>query len=336
MSREKDAINRSSDPSSLLHLDPYYLPWVEQLAGLSPEAYLSPDPTIRAKVMAYFNEQPAMVFAPALVREETLNGPHGPFRVRIYTPQSGKGPWPALIWMHGGAFVGGNLDMVEADGVSREVCARTPAVVISVDYHLCNHMVHWPVPHDDCIAVLSWIREHSVELGIDAERLSIGGASAGGCLAAGAALRVRDEGGPRLRSLLLVYPVLYLDPPPCPKNLQMSLRQLPPLLVGGEDPVQNRMLLWGAFLGPTIHHPDPYAVPGEADLAGLPPTLVVFSEYDRLRAEAEAFIAKLREARVPVISHLEPGVLHGHLNLIGRLVGADRTLDAMVGMLTRL
>ena len=84
--------------------------------------------------------------------------------------------------------------------------------------------------------------------------------------------------------------MIYLDPPPDQEQLREALNQLPPLLGGGaEDPVRNKTLLWGTFLGPTIHDPSPYAVPGLADVAGLPPTLVVLSEYDGLRPGGEAF-----------------------------------------------
>ncbi len=324
----------SATDAGSLRLDPYYQPWVKLLAGLPIEAYLSPDPKIKSTLAAYFSDGQGGVHAQVLVKEHIVDGQHGPFRVRVYTPPSGEGPWPALVWMHGGAFAGGSIDMTEADGVSREVCARTPAVVISVDYHLVNQTVYWPVPHDDCVAALHWVIEHSAELSIDADRVSVGGASAGGNLAAGVALQAKDEGSPKIRSLLLIYPVIYLDPPPQQEQLREALNELPPLLGGGEeDPVRNKMLLWGAFLGPTIHDPSPYAVPGLADVAGLPPTLVVISEYDGLRPGAEAFVEKLKGAGVRVIEHLEPGVLHGHLNLVGLLPGADSTIEVMVNLL---
>lgn len=334
ISPEVGAQAGSATSLGALRLDPYYQPWVKLLAGLPIEAYLSPDPEVQSRLTAYFSDGQGGVHAQVLVREHIVNGQHGPFRLRVYTPPSGEGPWPALIWMHGGAFAGGSIDMTEADGVSREICARTPAVVVSVDYHLASQAVYWPVPHDDCMAALHWVIEHSTELGIDADRVSVGGASAGGNLAAGVALQTKDEGSPKINSLLLIYPVIYLDPPPDQQQLREALNQLPPLLGGGpEDPVRNKNLLWGTFLGPTIHDPSPYAVPGLADVAGLPPTLVVLSEYDELRTGAEAFVEKLKGADVPVIEHLEPGVLHGHLNLVGLLPGADYTIEVMVGLL---
>ena len=322
----------NSDTLSL-HLDPYYHPWVERLADLPVDAYRSPDPQVQSTLMAYVNAGQGVVHAQVPTSEHIVNGPHGPFRVRVYTPPSGDGPWPALVWLHGGGFAGGSLDMIEGDGVSREICTRTPAVVVSVDYHLVKQAVYWPIPHDDCLAALHWVVEHSKELDINTDRVCVGGASAGGNLAAGVALRARDEGTPKIHSLLLTYPVLYLDQPSYPPQLRDALTQLPPLMGGGrEDPARYRVL-WVPFLGPTIDAPNSYAVPGLADPGGLPPTLVVVSEYDGLRPGAEAFIEKLRNANVRVIEHLEPGVLHGHLNLVGQLPGADHTIDVMVSVL---
>ncbi len=297
------------------------------------DAYLSPDPEVLSRLMTYFQGSLGTIHAHVPTRDYTVNGPHGPFGVRVYTPPSGEGPWPALVWMHGGGWVAGSLDMPEGDGVSREVCARTPAVVISVDYHLASQAVSWPVPHDDGMAALHWVVEHSWELGIDPDRVSIGGASAGGNLAAGVALRARDEGAPKIHSLLLIYPVLYLDPPPHPQQLREALNRLPPLLGGSSGDLDRNSMPWRTFLGTTIKNPSPYAVPTLANVAGLPPTLVVLSEYDWLRTGAEAFGEKLRKVGVQVIEHLEPGVLHGHLNWVGQLPGADHTIDAMIGLL---
>lgn len=317
-----------------MNLDPYYQPWVEQLADLPADASTSSDPEVRSRMLAFLTAGQGAVHTQVPTREYSIAGPHGPFQVRVYTPPRGDGPWPALVWMHGGAWAGGSLDMPEADGVSAEVCARTPAVVVSVAYHLANKDVYWPVPHNDCVAALDWVFAHHAELNIDTSRVAVGGASAGGNLAAGVALHARDAGGPRIRSLLLIYPALYLDPPPDSPQLREALRRLPPLLGGGErDPARTRAI-WSVFLGPSMHDPSPYAVPALADLAGLPPTLVVLSEYDGLRTGAEAFVERLRSAGVPVREHLEPGVLHGHLNLVGLLPGASHSIDMMVKMLT--
>src|SRR3954452_927450 len=130
------------------------------------------------------------------VDERRVPGPHGDVPVRIYSPRDGTPSGAGVVWMHGGAFVAGDLDMPEADALARELCARAGAVVVSVDYRLATGGGRFPGPHDDVVAAWRWTAEHAAELGIDPARLAIGGASAGGNLAAGAALRLRDEGGP--------------------------------------------------------------------------------------------------------------------------------------------
>ena len=104
------------------------------------------------------------------IRDTELPGPHGPVPVRIYQPADGGGAQPALVWLHGGAFMFGDLDMPEADRTAREVCARAGAVVVSVDYRLAIGGVHYPVPLDDCVAAARWVRDHAAELGVDSAR----------------------------------------------------------------------------------------------------------------------------------------------------------------------
>ena len=102
------------------------------------------------------------------VRSGAAPGPHGPVSVRVYEPSPAGGIGrPCLIWLHGGGFIGGDLDMREADWTAREICARAGAVVVSVDYRLAVDGVHYPVPHDDAVAAIAWVRDGAGELGID-------------------------------------------------------------------------------------------------------------------------------------------------------------------------
>ncbi len=173
------------------------------------------DPAKAAR-MAQFDSWPDAAPAPDVdVRTAAAPGPHGEVPVRIYTPPASVDTGrPALVWMHGGAFLGGDLDMLEADGVAREVCARAGAVVVSVDYRLCHDGITYPVPHDDAVAAIRWVRDGAAELGVDRHRISVGGASAGANLAAGATLRLRDDDGWQPAALLLAYPVAHPVLPP--------------------------------------------------------------------------------------------------------------------------
>ena len=124
-------------------------------------------------------------------------GPHGPVPVRVYLPSAGgQGLRPLFVWVHGGGWVEGDLDMGEADHTAREVSERAGAVVVSVDYRLAGEGVHYPVPLDDVVAAWRWSLQSAAAWRADPARAVLGGASAGGNLAAGAALRLQDEGGP--------------------------------------------------------------------------------------------------------------------------------------------
>src|SRR5947209_10853361 len=146
------------------------------------------DPAQRARLDEYTSTAGARPAPEVATREDAAPGPHGPVPVRVYEPAGGGTDRPCLVWLHGGAFRFGDLDMPEADTTAREVCDRAGAVVVSVDYRLAVDGVHFPVPHDDVVAAVRWVRDSATVLRVDADRISLGGASAGGNLAAGAAL----------------------------------------------------------------------------------------------------------------------------------------------------
>lgn len=186
----------------------------------------------KAARMAEYDSWPAAAPAPDVdVRSGTAPGPHGDVPVRIYAPLDRAGDArPGLVWMHGGGFVGGDLNMIEADGVARQICVRAGAVVVSVDYRLCTGGIAHPVPHDDVVAAVRWVRDSAAELLLDAERISVGGASAGANLAAGAALRLRDDDHWRPVTLVLAYPVAHAVIPPAAETLTTAMTDLPRLL----------------------------------------------------------------------------------------------------------
>src|SRR4051794_17839471 len=152
------------------------------------------DPALEERFHSFMQWRDAATPPAVTVDSVAVDGPHGPIPVRVYTSGTGSDR-PSLVWMHGGAFVMGDLDMPEADRTAREVADRAGAVVVSVDYRLAVGGVHYPVPLDDVVAVVRWVRDHPAELGLDPARIAVGGASAGANLATGAVLRLRDEDG---------------------------------------------------------------------------------------------------------------------------------------------
>ncbi|WP_051399846.1 alpha/beta hydrolase [Haloechinothrix halophila] len=160
-------------------------------------------------------------------RADAAPGPHGPVPVRVYEPPDTVADRPCLVWMHGGAFISGGLDMPEADWVSRAVATRARAVVVSVDYRLAVNGARYPVPHDDVVAAIRWVRDEAASLKVDPARITIGGASAGGNLAAGAALRLRDTDDWLPAQLLLAYTTVHaIVPPPSLAIAGVDVRQV--------------------------------------------------------------------------------------------------------------
>lgn len=282
-----------------------------------------------------------------------LPGPHGPVPVRIYTPQTepSRGPRPCLVWCHGGSFMHGDLDMPEGDHVSRGVAGRAGAVVISVDYRLCDEPpeiggakarrlpgedfeVRAPIPLDDVCAAVDWARSHAEQLGIDPSRLAIGGSSAGGNLAAAASLRLAHEGRAPAASLLM-YPVTHpLNPEPTAEE-QEALAQTPgPLRF---LPAAMRVMSEN-YTGRPVTEAVPYEFPGLAtteQLAVLPRTYIQADEFDDLRIGARRYAEQLKEAGVDVEYVVRRGVAHGHLNRVG-LPAARESMDRMARLIEEL
>ena len=265
-------------------------------------------------------------------RSESVPGPHGPVPIRIYTPAR-KPPAgaPALVWLHGGGFIGGDLDMREGDWTAREVCASAGAVVVSVDYRLATGGVCYPVPHDDTVAAVAWVRDQAGDLRVDPARITIGGASAGGNLTAGAALKLRDRDGWVPAALALVYPALHARVPKPAPPLAAALTELPPLFAPAAD--DNHLA--ENYLGGPLSSADGYAFAAGAILDGLCPTLVLNAEYDHLRASGEAFAAVAALAGVDIRQVTIRGMLHGFLNLPAEVEPVRRCLDLIAATVTR-
>jgi acetyl esterase len=248
--------------------------------------------------------------------------------LRIYTPSSSVvSGLPALVWVHGGAFLGGDLDMVEADGVAWEICDRAGAVVVSVEYRLCHGGVTYPVPHEDVVAAIRWVRDHAADLGVDPDRISVGGASAGANLSAGAVLRLRDDDDWGPSALLAAYPVAHAVLPPAPASLTALMEGLPRMQRFLPEDAQ---FINANYLGGAHSRADGYAMPALAVLEGLCPVVVLNAEFDDLRPSGEAFTGALARAGVDVRQVVVRGLPHGFLNQpAGALEPVDRALGLM-------
>ena len=279
------------------------------------------------------------------VKDRQAPGPHGPVPVRIYTPTAPAGaPRPVLVWCHGGAFMHGDLDMPEGDHVARGVAGRADAVVVSVDYRLCDEPpelggqparqipgtvaeVRAPIPLNDVCAAVAWVREDAQELGADGTRLAIGGASAGGNLAAAAAPRLAGAGRPPSASLPMYLVAHPLNPEPTEEEAEALASTPGPLRFSP----QTMRAMSANYIGRPLEEATPYDFPGLAcaqELAVLPRTYIEADEFDDLRVSARRYAEQLREAGVDVQYVVRRGVSHGHLNRVG-LREAQQSMDAM-------
>ncbi|MDA8193837.1 MAG: alpha/beta hydrolase [Thermaerobacter sp.] len=233
------------------------------------------------------------------VHELAVDGPAGPIPIRVYRP-AGTALVPVLVYLHGGGWVLGNLEQVDA--LCRMLCNRTPALVVSVDYRLAPES-RFPIAAEEAYAVLQWASQHAPGFGGDGGRLMVGGDSSGGNLAVAGALMACDRGSPGLAAMLLAYPVCR------PDFDTASYREY----AAGYGLTRDDMRwFWSQYLASPDDRTNPYAVPlARADFSGLPATLIIVAEYDPLRDEGEALAERLRQDGVLVRTTLVKGMVHG-------------------------
>jgi acetyl esterase len=246
----------------------------------------------------------------AEVRQVAIPGPGGdPLELRIYKPITTKpGLLPALLYMHGGGWVIGDLE--SHDSLCRSFTNGAGCVTVSVHYRLAPE-AKFPAAVEDAWTALLWLASRSAELGIDAERIAVGGDSAGGNLAAVLCLRGRDTGQPKIAFQLLIYPATDLA---ASSESQRAF---------GEGLLLTRaMQTWfrGQYLGSEQDILDWQASPLRAvRFDGLPPAFILTAEFDPLRDEGEEFGRRLIQAGVPVTVWRIQGQIHGFLPM-GRVM----------------
>jgi acetyl esterase len=254
--------------------------------------------------------------AVASVEDRTIPGPAGAIPVRIYRP-AGAGPFPAVVFFHGGGWVLGDLE--SHDATCRSLTNVAGCVVVAVDYRLAPEH-RFPAAADDSYAAACWVAEHAAELSVDASRLAVLGDSAGGNLAAVVPLMARDRGGPAIRAQVLVYPVTDYD------FGTSSYRNNGDGAFGLTE--VGMRWYWGCYLSDPEDGKHPYASPLRAEsLSGLPPALVITAEFDPLRDEGEAYARRLEGAGVATTLTRYDGVIHGFLGQAAVVPEGRRALE---------
>ncbi len=280
-------------------LDPQAKAYLDMLAasGAPPYSLMTPEDARRASEASAATLAGPVPDLPS-VEERTIPGGRDGIRVRVYRPVL-AGRLPVTVYFHGGGWVIGSLDT--HDVLCRRLALAAGCAVASVDYRMAPEH-RFPSAVEDAWAAVSWVARRAAEIGGDPERIAVAGDSAGGNLAAVAALRARDA-GIRLALQALIYPVTDcdLDTPSYQENGT------------GYGLTRDSMRwFWDHYLPHQAARVHPDASPLRApDLSRVAPALVAVCEYDPLRDEGEAYARRLERAGVPVRLVWYPGMIHG-------------------------
>lgn len=260
----------------------------------------------------------------AEVIDGLLPGPQGNLRYRLYRPES-TGPHAITVYFHGGGWVFGGID--SDDPFCRDLCVRTDSVVVSVDY---RHAPENPYPAavHDALAATEWICANAQELGGVPGQLRVAGWSAGANLAAVVAHRAREVEALTISSQFLFNPVTDCD-------LDTTSYR-----TNGNGYILTRDLMawfFDQYVPEVNRRTDPSVSPlREADLAGLPPTVLVTSEFDPLRDEGNAYATALKSAGVPTVLVEARGHVHSSLTLVDQVYSGAMVRERAVAALRTL
>jgi len=293
----------------------------QRVIGILGNALAPPPGTDVAVVRRFYNLNRRQLLAPLEPVENIIHilpALRGVPRLTVIRPRNFRQGerLPAIVYLHGGGWSVGSLATYEP--FCRALANTTGQIVIWVEYRLAPE-APYPAALNDTLAAWRWVQDNVGELGADPARISIGGDSAGGNLAAAAALVLRGEPGIQPWRQLLLYPCL---------DMSASL-------------ASHRNLADGYLLTASVYawYRDNYAPPGVPrddwrlsplfadDLANLPPAIILYAGFDPLRDEAAAYVMKLTLAGVPVEPLYFSDMIHGFLTMGGAIPAAQTALD---------
>lgn len=280
---------------------------LDQLAALGPkpiptltaaEARKQPTPADAAK-KEMEKEGKSTAPDPAVASmDRTIPTAAGALPVRIYTPKAGTGPWPVIVYYHGGGWVIANKAVY--DGGARALSKMTNAVVVSVDYRLGPEH-KFPAAHDDALATYEWALKNAASINGDPTKLALAGESAGGALAVATAIAARDRKLQMPLAIVSVYPIAGTDTTTASYVENAEAK-----------PLNRAMMSWffENYLTGTQDRADPRVNLVAADLTGLPPTTIINAQIDPLRTEGEMLAKRLGAAGVDVQQKTYDAVTH--------------------------
>lgn len=277
---------------------------LEALGGHPPHTLAPPEarkqPTPADAVVALLKKQGKSAAPEAVgkVENRDIKGPAGPIQTRVYWP-SGSGPFPVILYIHGGGWVIADLDTY--DSSARALTNAVGAVVVSTHYRQAPEHI-FPAAHDDTWAAYEWVRANAASINGDPARIALAGESAGGNLAAAISMGARDRKVPMPVHQLLVYPITnYATDTTSYKENAMA------------KPLSKPLMEWffEHYLSSPADGADPRVSPLRAtNMHGLPPTTIITAQIDPLRSEGEEYATRLRKAGVDVEYRNFDGVTH--------------------------
>ncbi|GGI25874.1 esterase [Pedobacter mendelii] len=222
----------------------------------------------------------------------------GKIHIRIYTPKSGNGSYPLIVYYHGGGFVIANLDIYNAS--AQGLAEQVGAVIVSVAYRLAPEN-KFPTAHNDAFAAYEWAIKNAVSLKADPAKIAVVGESAGGNLAANVSIMARDKNIMVPVHQVLVYPIV-----------QANMDTESYKMYADAKPLNKAMMSWFTekYLTTMIEAQNPKISLVDANLKGLPPTTIITAEIDPLHNDGVILANKLSDAGVKVSSRNYEGVTH--------------------------
>ena len=295
-------------------IDPELIPSIE-IIPVDGSFNFDDLPAAREMSTQMFSEMAAQMPPVEGVDSEDISipGPAGApdITARIYKPKNLSGSKPGMLWIHGGGYILGDLDVDDYN--LRQMCVNTGCIILSTNYRLAPEDP-FPAPVEDCYASLKWMVGNSQILGIDKSRIAIGGGSAGGGIAAGLAIMTRDMGEIEIVFQLLIYPMID------DRNITPSSHTI-------TDPRtwdrEKNIFAWKAYLGDSVEdgNVSPYAAAARAeDLSGLPPAYIAVGELDLFLDEDIEYAQRLLQAGISTELHVYPGATHGFDSVLNAAV----------------
>lgn len=222
----------------------------------------------------------------------------GTIHLKIYTPKAGKGPFPVIVYYHGGGFVIANINVYNAS--AQGLAEQVGAVVVSVGYRLAPEH-KFPIAHNDSFAAYEWVLKNAASINADPKMIAVVGESAGGNLAANVSIMARDKKIMVPLHEVLVYPIA-----------QANMDTKSYVTYADAHPLNKAMMAWftAKYVNTMAEAKDPRISLVNANLKGLPPTTIITDEIDPLNSDGLMLAAQMKAAGVTVNSKNYVGVTH--------------------------